>query len=80
MTIEELRLAIPVANQSLDAINNASNDIKSFLSSASDLIDENNPISVTVTEQQLALVVGIIQARKQALDQAIAGLDLSNFQ
>lgn len=80
MTIEELRLAIPVAIDSLDSINNASNDIKSFLSSASDLIDENNPISQTVTPEQLALVVGIIQVRKQALDQAIAGLDLSNFQ
>lgn len=80
MTIQELREAIPSANTSLDAINNASNDIKSFLESASDLINEENPISQTVTPEQLALVVGIIQARKQALDQAIAGLDLSNFQ
>lgn len=80
MTIQELRDAIPQANESLDAINNAANDIKSFLESASDLINEENPISQTVTPEQLALVVGIIQARKQALDQAIAGLDLSNFQ
>jgi len=54
--------------------------LESFLDSASDLINEENPISQTVTPEQLALVVGIIQARKQALDQAIAGLDLSNFQ
>lgn len=79
MTIEELRLAIPIATESLDAINNASNDIKDFLGSTADLIDESNPISATVTIDQLTLVVGIIQARKQALDGAIAALDLSNF-
>lgn len=79
MTIQELRDAIPQANESLDAINNATNDIKSFLESASDLIREENPISQTVTQEQLSLVIDIIQARKQVLDQAIANLDLSNF-
>jgi aspartate/methionine/tyrosine aminotransferase len=79
MTIEELKLAIPQAINMLDQLSTSCTDLRGFIETTASIVDDNNPMSATVTEEQITAICQIIQARKQVIDGVYSSLDVSNF-
>jgi hypothetical protein len=80
MTKEDFNNAIVPVQNSLDSLNNTSNNLKSFLETAKGLLSSDNPISQTIDQTQIDTSVQIVQGLVAALNAQIQTLDFSMFQ
>lgn len=79
MTSEGIKTNMSLVMPKLNNLVVVTNDISNFMEEALGILDPNNPLSPTITQEQIDRICLIIQNKTQVFNQAVTDINLAIF-